>query len=140
MSFSLLTGREWTTSELEQLEEKNYEIIAPPVMHTTPCPFYLKRLRSMGFIFSFKKITLNYGRQENIGSSFLSGLSNVTPTHLRKKIEKNKISFNFVFESIPEIMTRSKNPPVRQQAGCSAGQLHPSPLSCAAGSTTAAGP
>lgn len=28
------------------------------------------------------------------------------------------------------IMARSKNPPVRQQAGCSASQLHPSPLSC----------
>lgn len=43
---------------------------------------------------------------------------------------KNKISFNFVFESIPERMTRSTNPPVRPQAGCWASQLHPSPLRC----------
>lgn len=27
-------------------------------------------------------------------------------------------------------MTRSKNPAVRQQAGCSASRLHPPPLSC----------
>lgn len=49
--------------------------------------------------------------------------------HLGGRGIKNKISLNFVFESIPEIRTRSKNPPVRQQAGCSASQLHPSSLS-----------
>lgn len=42
---------------------------------------------------------------------------------------KNKLSFHFFFLINTRIMTRSKTPPVRQQAGCSALQLHPSPRS-----------
>ena len=69
--------------------------------------------------------------------------SYITDVELRQLIDDNcpgiaintssspsNFSGNFVFESIPEIMTRSENLPVRQQAGCSASQLHPSPLIC----------
>lgn len=109
--------------------KRNLGNASPSLPHTSLPPTLPKPQCIVKFIFNFKKSQFKLVPKGTLPFLFFSDWSKKCCLSVSEKQIQRQALFSFCFWINTRIMTRSKNPPVRQQAGCSALQLHPSPRS-----------